>query len=82
LFVLLQVLRPHPRSRQQEPRRSHRGLALRPAHRRLRAPAGHGPPRRSEAHRRSHRRARLRSRDDRPAARHLDGLHRQRHRRA
>ena len=42
------------------------------------APAGHGPPRGSEAHQRPHRRARLRPRHDRPAAVDLDGLHRRR----
>ena len=64
---------------QRQPRRPHRGLALRPAHRSLRAPAGHGPPGRSHAHQRPHRGARFRSRHDRAAALHLHGFHRQRH---
>ena len=63
---------------QRQPRRSHGGLALRSAHRGLRASAGHGPPRRSDADRRPDGRARLRSRHDRPAAVDLDGLHRRR----
>ena len=72
---------PDPPGAQRQPRRSHRGLAVRPADRGVRAPARHGPPRGSRAHQRPHRRARLRPRDDRSAAVHLDGLHRDRHRR-
>ena len=41
IFVLLQVLEPDPPGGQRQPRRSHRGVALRPAHRRVRAAAGH-----------------------------------------
>ena len=67
-----------PSGGQRQPRRPHRGLALRPADRGLRAPAGHGPPRGSDADQRPHRRARLRPRHDRPAAVDLDGLHRRR----
>ena len=78
VFVLLQVLTPDPSGGQRQPRRPHRRLALRPADRGLRAPAGHGPPRGSDAHQRPHRRARLRPRHDRPAAVDLDGLHRRR----
>ncbi len=64
---------------QRQPRRPHGRLALRPAHRGLRAPAGHGAPRGSDAHERPHRRARLRSRDDRSAAVDFHGFHRDRH---
>ena len=63
---------------ERQPRRPHRGLALRPADRGLRAAAGHGPPRGSDADQRPHRGARLRPRHDRPAAVDLDGLHRRR----
>ena len=68
VFVLLQVLDAHPPGDQRQPRRPHRRVALRPADRGLRAPAGHGPPRGSVADERSHRRARFRSRHDRAAA--------------
>ena len=44
---------------QRESRRPHGGMALRPAHRGLRAAAGHGAPRGSDAHQRPHRRARF-----------------------
>ena len=64
---------------QRQPRRPHRRMALRPAHRGLRAPAGHGAPRGSDAHQRPHRRARLRPRHDRAAAVDLHGFHRERH---
>ena len=61
---------------QPQPGRSHGGIPLRPADGGVRPAAGHGPSRRPGAHRRPHRRARLRSRHDRPAAVVLDGLHR------
>ncbi len=64
---------------ERQPRRPHRLLALRPAYRGLRAPAGYGAPGRSGADRRPHRGARFRPRHDRAAACHLDGFHRQRH---
>ena len=67
-----------PPGGQRQPRRSHRGLALRPADRGVRASAGHGPPRGPDAHQRPHRGARLRPRHDRAAAVDLDGLHRRR----
>ena len=67
-----------PSGDQRQPWGPHRGVALRPADRGLRAPAGHGPPRGPGAGERSDRRARFRSRHDRPAAVVLDGLHRQR----
>ena len=53
-------------------------MALRSADRRVRAAAGDGASRGPDADERSDRRARLRSRHDRAAARHLDGLHRRR----
>ena len=67
---------------QRQPRRPHRRVALRPADRSRRAAARDGPSRGSDAHQRSHRRARFRSRHDRSAAVDLDGLHRRRARRA
>ena len=67
-----------PSGDQRQPRRPHGRVALRPADRGVRAAAGHGSPRGSEAHQRPHRRARFRPRHDRPAADHLDGLHRRR----
>ena len=63
---------------QPQPRRSHGGVALRPADRGVRPPAGHRAPRGSGAGGRPHRRARLRSRHDRSAVLVLDGLHRRR----
>ena len=67
---------------QLEPGRSHRRLALRPAHRGVRASTRHRSPRRSGAYVGLDRRARLRPGHDRPAAVDHDGLHRQRPRRA
>ena len=63
---------------QRQPRRPHGRVAVRPADRGVRPPAGHGPPRGSDAHQRPDRRARLRPRHDRAAAVDLDGLHRRR----
>ena len=64
---------------QRQPRRSHRGLALRPADRGLRAPArAWATSRIPTLTERPHRGARLRPRHDRPAAVDLDGLHRRR----
>ena len=61
-----------------QPRRPHRGVALRRAHRRLHRAAGHRPPRGPGARQRPHRGARVRPRHDRAAAVDLDGLHRRR----
>ena len=78
VFVLLQVLSPDPPGGRRESRQPHRRLALRPADRGVRAAAGDGPPRGSDAHQRPHDGPRLRPRHHRAAALHLDGLHRER----
>ena len=70
---------PHPSGGQRQPGRPHRRLALRPAHRGLRAPAGHRASGRSDADQRPHRGPRFRPGDDRAAAFHLHGLHCHRH---
>ena len=56
---------PDPSGAQRQPRRSHRGLAVRQADRRLRAAARPPAPRRPDADGRSHGRARIRRRHDR-----------------
>ena len=57
-----------PPGGRRESRQPHRGVALRPAHRRLRRAARHGAPREPRAHERSHHGARLRPRHQRAAA--------------
>ncbi len=68
---------PHSPGAQRQPRRPHRGLALRPVDRSLCAPARHRTPRRSYPDRGPHRGPRLRPGHDRAAALHLHGFHRE-----
>ena len=70
--------RPDPSGVELQSRRSDRGVALRPAHGGLRHAAGHPASRRSVAHQRPHRRARVRPRDDGSAVVDRPRLHRRR----
>ncbi len=78
LFLLLQVLTPIHQAISANLGDRTAAWLVRPAHRGLRSPPGHGTPRGSEAHDGSDTRSRFRPRHDRPAAEHLGGLHRRR----